>query len=149
MFSFVAFGLDIIIEFFTAYYQHGNLVTKKSKIAKHYFKTYFPYDMIAVMMFGIRMSFRTEEFRWVFFFFYFKLPSFLKLDYQFEEFVLLHSKGRTLYSIGKIVLLMLFWINLFGCIYFMIGMKCVELGYNSWLLNDSIFGEVYTMNPQN
>lgn len=34
--SFFLFLFDTLIEFNTAYYMHGNLVTKKSKIAKHY-----------------------------------------------------------------------------------------------------------------
>lgn len=42
------FLIDIIMEFNTAYYLHGNLVLKKSMIAIHYLKTNFIFDLCSV-----------------------------------------------------------------------------------------------------
>ncbi len=47
--SFFLFLFDVLIEFNTAFYMHGNLITKKSKIAKHYMKNNFLFDIIAVL----------------------------------------------------------------------------------------------------
>jgi hyperpolarization activated cyclic nucleotide-gated potassium channel 2 len=46
--SLALFSLDILMEFNTAYYQHGNLIQKKSLIAIHYLKTNFFFDLITV-----------------------------------------------------------------------------------------------------
>lgn len=40
--------VDIGLDFITAYYKHGNLVTDSSKIAKHYLYGYFIFDCFAV-----------------------------------------------------------------------------------------------------
>lgn len=42
------FVIDMGLDFFTAFYKHGNLVTDRMLIAKHYFYGYFAYDCIAV-----------------------------------------------------------------------------------------------------
>ena len=43
------FGLDIIINFFTAFYDNqNNLITKKTEIAKNYLKTWFLIDLISM-----------------------------------------------------------------------------------------------------
>lgn len=47
-FSFCIFSMEMMLEFVTAYYFHGNLVTKKSKIASNYFHGNFVFDLIAV-----------------------------------------------------------------------------------------------------
>ena len=40
--------VDMALEFVTAYYKHGNLVTDSLKIAKHYLYGYFIFDSFAV-----------------------------------------------------------------------------------------------------
>lgn len=54
--------IDMVLEFFTSYYQHGNLVTKKSKIATNYLRGNFVYDVIAVTVFSVMIGclFRCE-----------------------------------------------------------------------------------------
>ena len=71
---------DMALEFITAYYEHGNLVMRKSKIAYNYFRKNFPYDAIAIITFTIRVSFPTDDYRWIYFFFYFKIFWIIKVD---------------------------------------------------------------------
>lgn len=40
--------IDMVLQFITAYYKHGNLITDRKKVAKHYLKGYFAFDLIAV-----------------------------------------------------------------------------------------------------
>ncbi len=46
----ILYLIDIGFEFLTAYYNHGNLVVNKKKIALFYLKSYFAYDLIAVLI---------------------------------------------------------------------------------------------------
>ena len=50
--------VDMALEFVTAYYKHGNLVTDSLKIAKHYLYGYFIFDSFAVFaIFNFRFLF--------------------------------------------------------------------------------------------
>lgn len=104
--SFTFLSVDVVLEFFTAYYQHGNLVANKELIARNYYKTYFYYDLVAYLAFCIRSIFSGYGYRWVSLLFYLKYPSLMKIEYQFEEAVLLHRKLRTIYNFAKVILVL-------------------------------------------
>lgn len=53
------------MEFFTAYYKHGNLITDKNMIANNYLKTYFAYDLVAYVTFCTRSALSIYGFRWI------------------------------------------------------------------------------------
>lgn len=99
--------------------------------------------MIATVAFGtISIVPHTNPFDWFLIFFYLKYPSLLKIDYQFEEFTLLHRSLRTIYNFGKIIILLQFCFLIFACVFYSIGKRSVSSGYNSWLLNDGNFGVI-------
>jgi hypothetical protein len=127
-FSMTLFVADMVLEFLTAYYLHGNLVANKRKIALHYLKTYFVFDLIAVLGFTVRLSALTNSYRAFYFLFYFKLPSLLKINSQFTEMILLKRNLRTFHQIMEILLSMFFCINIYGCLFFRIGKHCSDQG---------------------
>lgn len=47
---FVILLIDMLLDFVTAYYKHGNLVQDSWKIAMHYLYGYFVFDCVAVIM---------------------------------------------------------------------------------------------------
>lgn len=53
-----AFLIDIILNFNTAYYSKGVIISKRSKIFKHYLKTNFFWDSIVVVPFIISLKLR-------------------------------------------------------------------------------------------
>lgn len=93
--SYIVFWIDIGVNFITAYYEHGNLIIKKSKIADHYMKGNLSSDLIAVIAFTIRVSLDMDTYRWLYVIFYFRLPSLLATFEEFDELVLLHKRART------------------------------------------------------
>jgi hypothetical protein len=146
--------MDMGLEFITAYYLHGNLVTKKSKIASNYLRNHFFWDSIAVnniiiirkvLSFAIRVNIPTDRYRWVYLLFYCRFPSLMNVDSSFEEIILLRRRLRTIYSISKIMLFMFFSFILFGCFFFLLGQWSVNNNYNSWLLINGNFGIIEDM----
>lgn len=45
--------MDIVVNFNTAYYRKGQIITKRSKIAKHYLATSFFWDFVVVVPYFI------------------------------------------------------------------------------------------------
>lgn len=88
-----------------------------------------------------------DDVREILLLFFFKYPSFLKIDYLFEEATLLYRTLRTMYGFMKIIVLLQFCFLIFSCIFFVIGSASVNAGYNSWLLNDGNFGIIGEMTP--
>ena len=79
-FTVLMLFFDMALEFITAYYEHGNLVMRKSKIFYNYLGKNFPYDAIAFVCFTFRASIPTDDYRWIYFFFYFKIFWIIKVD---------------------------------------------------------------------
>lgn len=100
---FIFWALDVLLEFLTAFYEHGNLITDKKRIAFQYFMRNFIFDFIALSTFGIMSIIKPVNFREFLLLFYFKYPSMVKIDYFFEEATLLHRTLRTIYNIGRII----------------------------------------------
>jgi len=72
-------------------------------IAKNYFQSYFYFDLIATFTLLIHSIVPNDNYRWIDFLFFLKVPSLNKIDYQFEEAVLLHRKLRTIYNFTKVI----------------------------------------------
>lgn len=100
---FIFWTLDVLLEFLTAFYEHGNLITDKKRIAYQYLMRNFVFDFIALSTFGIMSIIKPADFREFLLLFYFKYPSMIKIDYFFEEATLLHRTLRTIYNIGRII----------------------------------------------
>jgi len=80
MLSFLALSLDILLEFITAYYEHGNFITLKDKIAQNYIHTLFFLDFIATLSFGVLSIINSDKFNWIYLLFFLKYPSLRKID---------------------------------------------------------------------
>lgn len=115
------FILDMALDFVTAYYKHGNLVTDRRLIAKNYFYGYWIFDSLAIITTTIRLSIPTNDFRFIYLMFYFKLPSLMRIDQQISELILLHKKLRTVYQICCILIFMFFCFNVFACLFYKVG----------------------------
>lgn len=133
---------DILVEFCTAFYMHGNLVTDNEKIIDNYLRNFFLYDLIAFLVFVIRSSLLIDNIRVVYLIFFIKYPPLMKIDLMFEEATLLHRTVRTIYNFAKILMVLQFCFLLFACGFYLIGTASVNNGINSWLLNDGNFGVI-------
>mgnify|MGYP001810300976 CR=1 FL=1 len=67
-------GIDLLIEFCTAYYEQGNIIMDSKKIALNYYYNYLLFDLIAYVTFTVRCFSYTNKFRMIYTFFYFKWP---------------------------------------------------------------------------
>ncbi|CAD8145638.1 unnamed protein product [Paramecium octaurelia] len=132
--------IDMGLDFITAYYKHGVVITDSRKIAINYLYGNFFFDLSALIISIARLSLFTSKFRFIFLMFYFKLPSFLRFDDQLNEMVLLYRRTRVFYEVGKRVIFMFFAFNVFLCVFYIIGLHSVESNYNSWLTNQGNFG---------
>lgn len=47
--SLVSFAIDMCIDFHTAFYSHGNLVSDRALIAQRYMHSQFIFDSIAIL----------------------------------------------------------------------------------------------------
>lgn len=97
---------DILVEFCTAFYMHGNLVTDNEKIIDNYLRNFFLYDLIAFLVFVIRSSLLIDNIRVVYLIFFIKYPPLMKIDLMFEEATLLHRTVRTIYNFAKILMVL-------------------------------------------
>ncbi|CAD8167179.1 unnamed protein product [Paramecium pentaurelia] len=145
--SFILLLLDIVLEFLTAFYEHGNLITNKERIAYQYLRLNFALDIIGVLAFGVQSFVNDDSINLILLLFYLKYPALIKIDYLFEEATLLYRTIRTIYNVGKIIVLLQFCFLMFSCIFYVIGKASVEAGYNSWLLNNGNFGIIGELNP--
>ena len=50
----IILGIDLLIEFCTAYYEQGNIIMDSKKIALNYYYNYLLFDLIAYVTFTIR-----------------------------------------------------------------------------------------------
>ncbi|CAD8058509.1 unnamed protein product [Paramecium primaurelia] len=132
--------IDMGLDFITAYYKHGVVITDSRKIAINYLYGNFFFDLTALIISIARLSLFTPKFRFIFLMFYFKLPSFLRFDNQLNEMVLLYRRTRVFYEVGKRVIFMFYAFNVFLCVFYMIGLHSVASNYNSWLTNQGNFG---------
>ncbi|CAD8067666.1 unnamed protein product [Paramecium primaurelia] len=132
--------IDMGLDFITAYYKHGVVITDSRKIAINYLYGNFFFDLTALIISIARLSLFTSNFRFIFLMFYFKLPSFLRFDDQLNEMVLLYRRTRVFYEVGKRVIFMFFAFNVFLCVFYIIGLHSVASNYNSWLTNSGNFG---------
>ncbi|KAM3146806.1 hypothetical protein pb186bvf_000960 [Paramecium bursaria] len=131
--------VDMALEFVTAYYKHGNLVTNSLKIAKHYLYGYFIFDSFAIFISILRLSLMTEKFKWIYMVFYFKYPSLLRIDDIIAQKILLHRALRTIYQVAKMMVYMLFYFQIACCIFYEIGQWAVSMKMNSWLTTSGNF----------
>ncbi|CAK79582.1 unnamed protein product (macronuclear) [Paramecium tetraurelia] len=145
--SFLFLLLDIALEFLTAFYEHGNLITDKERIAYQYLRLNFALDILGTLAFGIQSFIPNDSVNLILLLFFLKYPALIKIDYLFEEATLLYRTLRTIYNVGKIIVLLQFCFLIFSCIFYVIGKSSVEAGYNSWLLNDGNFGVIGELNP--
>lgn len=103
---FIFLVLDIILEFLTAFYEHGNLITDKTRIAYKYLSLNFILDLVATLAFGVQSFINDDSINLILLLFFLKYPSLIKIDYLFEEATLLHRTLRTIYNLGKIIVLL-------------------------------------------
>ncbi|CAD8193663.1 unnamed protein product [Paramecium pentaurelia] len=137
---FIILLTDMLLDFVTSYYKHGNLVLDKRKIAMHYFYGYFVFDCVALFSCVVRLAVDTNNFRFIFFMFYFKLPSLLRIDHQIAELILLHKRLRTFYQITKMLIFMFFCFNFYCCIWYVLGIYGDKIHINTWLNVPGNFG---------
>ena len=54
------FLIDILLQFNTAYYKKGILITQRSKIIQHYLRGNFTWDLIIIIPFFISLYFKVQ-----------------------------------------------------------------------------------------
>jgi hypothetical protein len=73
------------------------------------------------VFFAWRLYDDSQKYRWLFFVFFFKLPTVLKIDNHIMEMVLLKREARLLHMVLRILFFLFWCINLSSCIFYSIG----------------------------
>lgn len=60
--SVTVFSIDIILNFSTGYYEEGNLIMDRTKIAKHYFKLWFWIDFFSAIPFSLILNYTYQNY---------------------------------------------------------------------------------------
>ena len=71
---------DLVLEFFVAYYEYGNLVKDSKKIASNYLFGNFVFDMLALLSFTIRFSLVTNHLTVGLLLYYLRIQKLIKID---------------------------------------------------------------------
>ena len=85
------FGLDIVLNFMTGYFEYGFLITNQRKIAIHYFKTWFLVDFVATFPWNSFLPTSNFNRKTIKLLKYVKLPKLLRLGRLLRHFQLYHK----------------------------------------------------------
>lgn len=127
----IIYGLNILIKLNVAYYDKGLLVTEKMKIVRNYFKNEFFYDMIGYIpvfmqvyyIFNPHLSFIRDTIGYAEILFFIKIKEIKKTTRFLEETLNLNDKDFACLQLFKLVLTLLLFSNVMGCIWHAVSLK--------------------------
>lgn len=142
--TFLTFAFDFIVNFNTAFYSKGELITSKKQITKHYLKTFFFYDFFSLsflLLSGIfGLSIENLFLKVSAFFFLFRIRNLSKAISRFEDFLFIDEKTENIFGFVKLIFLILLFSHWSACIWIFIG-KVEES--SSWIIYYGLRHESY------
>ena len=142
-------GVDIMLKFFSAYYEKGLLITKNSLIIKNYWKTSFLSDLLTFISVGIELNSILGSFNKSLFFniaskifqsfIFLKLVEINKYLCLMEEIINFGQKGIVVFHLLKLTIGILFFSNIMGCLWHIV---CYYGPYENNMLKSTNFYEV-------
>ncbi|EAR99958.2 cation channel family protein (macronuclear) [Tetrahymena thermophila SB210] len=141
--------IDILFSMVTGYFEKGVNVNNKKKIFIYYIKYYFWSDAIAQIPLLIsELGNQDSQVEKVFVLLFFvKLRNFQKIFRKFEDSFHLTPKTSNIISLIKLILNILFFSHIFGCIWLFIGLQEYHLNQNNWMrkigMEDDIWANQY------
>ena len=125
--TYFSYIIDILINFFTSFYEKGNLITDRYKICKYYLKKgSFISDLITLLALELPI----EGFSLLFLF---RIIKTNELFNRIEKFLFASDTIYNLLSLFKLILNILFLSHIFACIWYYIGFKNQDSG-KTWLI---------------
>ena len=145
----IILGTDIILKFFSAYYEKGHLITKKSLIIKNYWKTSFLSDFSTFISVGIELNIALGYLdKSLFFkiaskifqsFIFLKLVEVNKFLCLLEEIIHFGQKGIALFHLFKLTISIFFFSHIMGCLWHVV---CYYGPYEKNILKNTNFYDV-------
>ena len=142
----ILFGTDIILKFFSAYYEKGQLITKKSVIIKNYWTTSFLSDLSTILSVGIELSgwlkYHEESLLFNIFtkifqsFIFLKLVEINKYLCLMEEIIHFGQKGIVFFHLFKLTISIFFFSHIMGCLWHVV---CYYGPYENNMLKSTNF----------
>jgi len=112
----VFFGVDIVLNFFTAYYDKSErLVASRREIAKHYLKTSFALDILGSFPYELVINGSSRSLAAVV-----KLPRLLRVRRVYSFLDKRESKSVVLFRIAHLAVFVIFTIHFVACAWFII-----------------------------
>lgn len=131
----IIYVFDIILNFHTAYYYHGELRSSRKDIVAHYLKTYFMWDIISIL--GIPgILFPTTFWHDLLFFNLLRLyhvPGYMN---RIEDYFQFNKYIGSIVKLLKLSLIIFIFAHIFACIFYAVTL--VETDEQSWLQNDDM-----------
>ena len=145
----ILLAADIFIKFFSAYYEKGQLITKKSLIIKNYWKKGFLSDLSIFITLGIELNSTLDsDNKSLLFnvtskifksFIFLKLVEVNKYFCLIEEIIHFGQKGIALFHLLKLTISIFFFSHIMGCLWHVV---CYYGPYEDNMLKKSNFYEV-------
>ena len=145
----ILLGTDIILKFYSAYYEKGQLITKKSLIIKNYWKTSFLSDFSTFFSVGIELisvlgyldksqffNIASKIFQ---IFIFLKLVEVNKYLCLMEEIIHFEQKGIAFFHLFKLTISIFFFSHIMGCLWHVV---CYYGPYENNMLKSTKFYEV-------
>ncbi|KAL4440976.1 hypothetical protein ABPG74_009389 [Tetrahymena malaccensis] len=128
----IIMNLDLILNFFTAFYDQGVLVTNKKKIMKNYFQMQFWIDFVTNFSFVLivnNQSFFLVD--WIFMIKILQIPDYLnKIDEHFQ----LEQRFNTIFQLAKLFLLNFFMAHYICCGFHYVAVQEIKSGSSAtWI----------------
>ncbi|KAL4505166.1 hypothetical protein ABPG72_016233 [Tetrahymena utriculariae] len=141
--------IDIVFSMVTGYFEKGVNINNKKKIFIQYIKYYFWSDAIAQIPLLIsELGNQDSQVEKVFVLLFFvKLRNFQKIFRKFEDSFHLTPKTSNIISLIKLILNILFFSHIFGCIWLFIGLQQYHQNQTNWMrkifMEDDIWANQY------
>ncbi|KAL4462587.1 hypothetical protein ABPG74_000417 [Tetrahymena malaccensis] len=141
--------IDIVFSMVTGYFEKGVNINNKKKIFFYYIKYYFWSDAIAQIPLLIsELGNQDSQVEKVFVLLFFvKLRNFQKIFRKFEDSFHLTPKTSNIISLVKLILNILFFSHIFGCIWLFIGLQQYHQNQTNWMrkifMEDDIWANQY------
>ncbi|EAS02102.2 cation channel family protein (macronuclear) [Tetrahymena thermophila SB210] len=128
----IIMNLDLILNFFTAFYDQGVLVTNKKKIMKNYFQMQFWIDFVTNFSFVLivtNQSFFLVD--WIFMIKILQIPDYLnKIDEHFQ----LEQRFNTIFQLAKLFILNFFMAHYICCGFHYVAVQEIKSGQSgTWI----------------
>ena len=150
------FFLDIIVNFNTAFYSSGQLITSKAKICKNYFYGRFFSDLFSLTFLILTQIFNYSSDSWVIkafaFTYLLRVKNLSRAISQFEDFLFCDEDSSNIVSFFHLLVNILLFSHWSACIWKIVGSSDEENGWlayyhviNQSLLNQYIFSLYYVV----